>query len=133
MHHIIKNQFQEEALQWIKQIPKIQVGWSQCLQALEGHSDRVRSVTFRPDGKMLASASGDKTIRLWDPITGQCLQTLEGHSEWVRSVTFQPDGKMLASASDDKTIRLWDPITGQCLQTLEGHSGWVRSVTFQPD
>ncbi|KAL2813604.1 hypothetical protein BJX63DRAFT_216969 [Aspergillus granulosus] len=130
---IVKKQFKEQVLEWINQIPKVPVGWSPCLQTLEGHSDFVKSVVFRPDGKVLASASGDQTIRLWDLTTGQCLQTLESHSDFVTSVVFRPDGKVLASASHDQTIRLWDPTTGQCLQTLEGHSDSVTSVAFRPD
>jgi len=56
----------------------------------------------------LASASDDKTVRLWDVETSTCLQTLQGHSDWVRAVAFSPDGVTLASASDDETVRLWD-------------------------
>ena len=100
---------------------------------LERHLDKVCSVTFSPDGKLLASASHDKTIKLWDTVTGIELRTLRGHSHKVRSVAFSPDGIRLASGSDDKTVKLWDIVTGRELQTLEGHSSLVYSVAFSRD
>ena len=75
--------------------------------SLEGHSSRVTSVAFSPDGKTLASASDDNTIKLWNLQTQKELKTLKGHSSSVMSVAFSPDRKTLASASADNTIRLW--------------------------
>ncbi|TRU33045.1 MAG: hypothetical protein EWV50_18335, partial [Microcystis aeruginosa Ma_MB_F_20061100_S20] len=70
------------------------------------HTGNVNSVTFSPDGKIIASASADRTIRLWSR-EGEEIKTLNGHTDWVRDVCFSPDGKIIASASADKTIRLW--------------------------
>ncbi|MGH9883231.1 MAG: caspase family protein, partial [Pyrinomonadaceae bacterium] len=85
------------------------------------------------DGKMLASGSFDKTIKLWEVATGRELRTLTGHSESVTSVAFSSDGKTLASGSFDKTIKLWEVATGRELSTLTGHSGEVSSVAFSGD
>jgi WD40 repeat protein len=68
----------------------------------------VMSVVFSPNGKLLASGSWDKTIKLWEVKTGKERATLKGHTERVYSVMFSPDGKLLASSSWDKTIKLWD-------------------------
>jgi WD40 repeat protein len=70
-------------------------------------------VAFSPDGKTLASASRDKTIKVWDAHSGQERATLKGHTEEVHCVAFSPDGKTLASAGGDGTIKLWDVKVGR--------------------
>ena len=90
-------------------------------------------MAWSPDGKSLASASNDNTVRLWDFASGRELRRLEGHSSSVRSVAWSPDGKSLASASDDNTVRLWDAETGRERCHLKDHSDGVRSVSWSPD
>jgi WD40 repeat protein len=100
-----------------------------------GHTSPVYSVAFSPDGKTLASASADTTVRLWNVASHQSMgPPLTGHTDVVFSVAFSPDGRTLASASFDKTVRLWDVATRRPLgDPLTGHSGTVVSVAFSPD
>ncbi len=72
-----------------------------------------------PDSKLLASASDDRAVRLWDAGSGAALQTHKGRSGWLYAVAFSPDGKLLASASADRTVKLWNAGSGAALQTLE--------------
>lgn len=104
-------------------------------QFLHGHSDRVRSVAYSPDGTLIASASRDNTIILWHAATGKpALPPLEGHTDYVNSVAFSPDGEMLVSGSADGTLRLWNVATGELVgEPLEGHADAVWSVAYSPD
>ena len=102
---------------------------------LNGHKGAVTCARYSPDGKRLASASNDKTVKVWDVVTGQETLTLKGHPETVISVAFSPDGTRLTSAGYDGTVKVWDATTGKETRTftLKGHSSYVFSVAFSSD
>ena len=99
-----------------------------------GISGWVSSLSFRPDGKTLASGLSDGTIRIWDAQTDELLRTFMGHASGVKNIAFHPDGKRLASSGRlDGTIRIWDADTGELLHALTGHTGWIHNFSFSPD
>jgi WD40 repeat protein len=99
---------------------------------LTGHEESVYSISFSPDGKVLASASHDQTIKLWHLSSRKEFRTLSGHL-WVYDVAFSHDGQLLASANGDHTVKLWEVHTCNELKTLEAHSGNVAAVVFVPN
>jgi WD40 repeat protein len=102
---------------------------------LEGHSDRVRSVAYSPDGRHIISGSDDNTIRIWDAETSAAVgKPLSGHTSNVTSVAYSPDGRYIISGSDDKTIRIWDAeISIGVGRPLEGEIANVRTVACSPN
>jgi len=77
------------------------------IKTCQGHKGGIYSMAFSPDGTRIVSGSDDKTIKLWDTLTGECLHTLNEHTNWVMSVVFSPDGGCIVSGSVDNTIKLW--------------------------
>ena len=102
------------------------------LKTLKGHRGLVWSVAFSSDGKSLASASRDGTVRIWDVASGQTITTLTGHKSVVFALAYSPDGKTLASGSWDNTIRIWDVATGKST-ILTGHTQRISRLAFSPD
>ena len=99
---------------------------------LQSHQDSVNSVSFSPDGKMIASGSDDNTVKLWDVVTGRELRTFSRHQFSVSLVSFSPNGKIIASGSAE-VMKLWDVATGREFRTFTGHQLGVNSVSFSPD
>jgi len=109
---------------------------------IKGHSDRVSSVSFSPDGTRILSSSApnfqlpvrnDRTLKVWNAATGQESLIISGHSKAVYSASFSRDGKWIVSGSVDKTLKLWDATTGQEKLTFTGHSKPVTCADFSPD
>src|SRR5262249_43242926 len=100
---------------------------------LQGHTDLIWSLSFSPDGRTLATASWDGTVKLWEVASGRERATLRGHTGPVWSVTFLPDGRTLASGGKDGLVRLWDLPTGKEKAALKGHRGIVYCLACSPD
>ena len=100
------------------------------IRTLNGHTSHVWNIDFAPNDQILASASTDLSIKIWDVLTGQCVKNLTAHTMPVYSIAFHPQGEMLASSSFDNTILLWNVTTGQLISNFTGHSNSVYSLAF---
>ncbi len=101
------------------------------LATLAGHAAEVYFVAFSPDGKTVATASVDQTVKLWNAASGQELRQLQGHGNRVQAVALSDS--QAATASWDRTARLWDWESGALLATLPGNQGKVLDAVFSPD
>lgn len=97
------------------------------------HTQPVVALGVSPDSRYLATASADRTVRLWEVATGRLLHTLDRHDGNVSSVAFSPEGRYLASGDVGGTVRLWEARTGRLVQRLEGHTALALAVAFSRD
>lgn len=106
---------------------------TRCTSTLAGHADAILHVCFSPDGRHLATGSGDSTVRLWDIHTETPRFTLRGHRDWVLCTGWSPDGRMLATGGKDGTLFVWDAVRGRAAGGgLAGHRKWVTAVAWEP-
>jgi WD40 repeat protein len=103
------------------------------LHTLRRHTDEIRAFSFSPDGRNVASASGDKTLAVWEMETGRCLTILRGHTEPVYACAYSPSGKRLVSASIDESLILWDIASGEEIAEVRGYTGALLSCALSPD
>ena len=110
------------------------LGWKhESTVLLSGLSKASNPVAFSADSRLLASGSGDRSVRLWRVDSGQRIAAWVGHSGAINALAFSPDGRWLASAGMDRVVRLWRVDSGQCAALWSGHIGNVNAVAFSPD
>ena len=97
------------------------------------HADRVMAVAWSPDGTRVATASADRTARMWDARTGQATGAPLQHANWVMAVAWSPDGTRVATASGDGTAQVWDARTARAVGTPLKHAGPLMDVAWSPD
>ena len=117
---------------WLLLHPRKQIIPGATLCDYRGHTGRVRSVSWSPDGTRIASASRDGTVQVWNALTGETRLIYHGHAGRVHAVAWSPDGKSIASGGEDTTVQVWDAGRGSHLFTLREHTRSVLSVAWNP-
>ncbi|KAL8562078.1 hypothetical protein ACOMHN_031849 [Nucella lapillus] len=103
------------------------------LKRLDGHAGTVVDVKFSPNGRLIASASFDHSVRLWHGNTGVFIATLRGHVQRVFQLCWSADSRLLCSGSEDSTLKLWDVHKRKLAFDLPGHADAVYTVDWSPD
>jgi len=124
--HVVDIIYQPQAVFKVRAVTR-------CTSTIPGHAEAVISIQFSPDGRYLASGSGDTTVRFWDVNTETPHHTCKGHKHWILSIAWSPDGKKLASGCKNGQICVWDPSTGKQIgKTLTGHNKWITWLAWKP-
>ncbi|XP_076069469.1 notchless protein homolog 1 [Oratosquilla oratoria] len=106
---------------------------TRCTSSLPGHAESVLCASFSPDGRHMASGSGDTTVRFWDVNTETPHFTCKSHRHWVLITSWSPDGCRLASGCKQGQVCIWDPATGKQLgRNMTGHKMWVSCLCWEP-
>ncbi|KZC15080.1 Notchless protein like protein 1 [Dufourea novaeangliae] len=100
---------------------------------MTGHQQLINDVKFSPNGRIIASASFDKSIKLWESNTGKYIASLRGHVQAVYSIAWSADSRLLVSGSADSTLKVWNMKTKKLCQDLPGHADEVYAVDWSPD
>jgi WD40 repeat protein len=109
------------------------VGKEQQICVLSGHTDYIHKAAWSPNGKWLVSASRDRTLRVWDPITGRCHATVDSNTARIRGLVWAPECSWFASAGQDGYVRIWDARTFESITVTARHSGAVTSLAVAGD
>ncbi|KAK6511483.1 hypothetical protein TWF481_000398 [Arthrobotrys musiformis] len=156
---IIRKTFIDLIPKWIRTVPEVDTGWGPVLRVWDHDYNKAHAqnlvqdkpnpfanfegivrdsvncgaIEFSPDGKILAFASDNLSITLYDSFTGAEVRTLRGHQDLIHGIKFSRDGKLIVSVSKDRTVKIWNSITGSLKLTLKGHKTSVKAAAFSPD
>ncbi|OQX98545.1 MAG: hypothetical protein B6I24_04985 [Bacteroidetes bacterium 4572_128] len=103
------------------------------VRTLKGHTYRVNSVSFSPNGKYIISGSWDETLKLWQTESGEEIRTFKGYEYRVNAVDYSPDGEFVISGTSDNTFKLWRIQTGEIIRIFKGHKSNILALAFSPD
>ncbi len=103
------------------------------VRTLKGHTYRVNSVSFSPNGKYIISGSWDETLKLWQTESGEEIRTFKGYEYRVNAVDYSPDGEFVVSGTSDNTFKLWRIQTGEIIRVFKGHKSNILTLAFSPD